>query len=94
MMVDTELVLQLHTREGDAAHGPLADPSVAVGNGVVMWFELSDLDGALDRISASGAEVERPVHVNPMAHHREVWLRDPDGFRVVLVGEPEFRPRD
>lgn len=84
---DDELVLQLHTREGDADHGPLAQPGIPWGNGVAVWFELSDLDAALDRIADTGAEVERPVHVNPNAHHRELWLRDPDGYRVVLAGE-------
>lgn len=87
VIVDDELVLQLHTRDGDAAHGPLADPAVPVGNGVAVWFEVADLDAALERTTAMDAHVERPVHVNPLAHHREVWLRDPDGYRVVLAGE-------
>lgn len=88
-----ELVLQLHSRRGDSNHGPLAEPGVPVGNGVAVWFELSDLDSALERIAVHGAEVERPVHVNPNAHQREIWLRDPDGYRVVLAGESGFRPR-
>jgi hypothetical protein len=25
------------------------------------------------------------VHVNPNAGHREMWLRDPDGYLVVLA---------
>lgn len=90
---DNELVMQLHTRDADAAHGPLAKPGTPVGNGVLMWFELTDLDAALERIVVSGAEIERAVHVNPDARHREVWLRDPDGYRVVLAGESEARPR-
>ena len=93
LVVGEEIVLQLHTRDGDAAHGPLAAPEVAVGNGVAVWFELADLDAALGRAAGIGASIERPVHVNPLAHHREAWLRDPDGYRVVLAGESEFRPR-
>jgi len=27
------------------------------------------------------------VHVNPLAHHRELWLRDPEGY-VVVVSSP------
>lgn len=92
VIVDDELVLQLHTRDGDAAHGPLADPAVPVGNGVAVWFEVADLDAALERIAAMDAHVERAVHVNPNAHQREIWLRDPDDYRVVLAGESEFRP--
>lgn len=81
------LVLQLHSRAGDLDHGPLADPSVPLGNGVVVWFEVTGLDAALARIEDSTVEVERPVRLNPDADHREIWLRDPDGYRVVLAGE-------
>jgi hypothetical protein len=24
--------------------------------------------------------------VNPLAHHREFWLRDPEGYIVVVAG--------
>jgi catechol 2,3-dioxygenase-like lactoylglutathione lyase family enzyme len=26
-------------------------------------------------------------HVNPNAGHREIWLRDPDGYVVVIAGQ-------
>lgn len=93
LVVVDELALQLHTRDGDADHGPLADPGVPLGNGVAVWFEVTDFDAALERVSGIGARVERAEHVNPNARQREVWLRDPDGYRVVLAGESEYRPR-
>jgi hypothetical protein len=40
-----------------------------------------------------GAVIERDVHVNPNAKQQEIWLRDPDGYRVVLAGPSEYRPR-
>lgn len=81
------VVLQLHSRAGDRNHGPLADPSVPVGNGVVVWFEVTDLNAALTRIEDSTVEVDHPFRFNPDAGHHEIWLRDPDGYRVVLAGE-------
>ena len=86
IVVDDDVVLQLHTRDGDPEHGPLATPEVPVGNGVAAWFEVDDLDAASDRIAEARAHVEWPLHVNDLAHHREIWLRDPDGYRVVLAG--------
>lgn len=86
IVVDDDVVLQLHTRDGDPEHGPLATPEVPVGNGVAAWFEVDDLDAASDRIAEARAPVEWPLHVNDLAHHREIWLRDPDGYRVVLAG--------
>jgi hypothetical protein len=29
--------------------------------------------------------IETDVHVNPNSEHREIWLRDPDGYRVVIA---------
>ncbi len=40
---------------------------------------------AVARAHEAGAGVERDVHVNPNAGHREIWLRDPDGYLVVLA---------
>ena len=35
---------------------------------------------------ALGADILEEPHVNPNARHRECWLRDPDGYVVVLAG--------
>jgi hypothetical protein len=29
--------------------------------------------------------IQTDVHHNPNAGHREIWLRDPDGYLVVLA---------
>ena len=50
-------------------------------------FEVDDLDAANDRIAEARAHVEWPLHVNDLAHHREIWLRDPDNYRVILSGK-------
>lgn len=90
---DDELVLQLHRIDVEDHHGPLADPDTPLGNGLLVWFEVGDFDAAVERARRIGAEVERDVHVNPNAKQREIWLRDPDGYRVVLAGPSEYRPR-
>jgi len=84
--VDGTLVLQLHAFEEAHHHGALAKPGVPVGNGVAVWFEVADLDAAVTRVRRAKARVVTDVHVNPNAGHRELWLRDPDGYLVVLAG--------
>jgi hypothetical protein len=42
-------------------------------------------DATVERVRAAGATVVTDVHVNPNAHHREIWLQDPDGYLVVLA---------
>ena len=88
-----ELILQLHRIDVEDHHGPLASSDVPLGNGAVLWFEVSDFDAAVQRARVFGAQVERDVHVNPNAKQQEIWLRDPDGYRVVLAGSSEYRPR-
>jgi catechol 2,3-dioxygenase-like lactoylglutathione lyase family enzyme len=82
---DGVLLLQLHARDADHHHEGIGDPALPYGNGALIWFETDEFDAAVDRVRAVGATVEREPHVNPNAQHREIWLRDPDGFTVVLA---------
>ena len=90
---DGEILLQLHHVDVEDHHGPLANPDRPFGNGVLLWFEVADFDDALGRVRASGADVVRDAHTNPNAGQREIWVRDPDGYLVVLAGPSEYRPR-
>jgi catechol 2,3-dioxygenase-like lactoylglutathione lyase family enzyme len=85
LLVDGELVLQLHALDVAHHHGPLADRERPLGNGVAVWFETDDFEGVVRRARAAGGEIVADVHVNPNAGHRELWLRDPDGYLVVFA---------
>ena len=88
---DGALVLQLHNFDVEHHHGPIADPADRpYGNGVLLWFEVDDFDEALERAVAMDVEVVLPRHRNPPdgnggPNHWEIWLRDPDGYTVVLA---------
>jgi len=84
--LDNVLILQLHVLEEAHHHGAMADPALPLGNGVAVWFEVDDLDAAQRRAGEIKAKVVTDVHTNPNAGHRELWLRDPDGYLVVLSG--------
>lgn len=84
------LILQLHNWGVEHDHGPIGDPDVRpYGNGVLLWFEVDDFDAAVARAGELGADVILPPHRNPPdgdggPNHREIWLRDPNGYSVVL----------
>ena len=81
-----QVLLQLHAWD-EEDHPNLVDAAAApLAHGVVLWFEVEDFDAALKRAHGLGAEVIEGPFVNPAPQHRELWLRDPDGFVVVIAG--------
>ena len=81
---DGRLLLQLHAWD-EENHPNLVDRDAApLAHGVVLWFQLDDFDAAVARARGLGAEVIEEPHVNPAPQHREMWLRDPDGYVVVI----------
>jgi predicted enzyme related to lactoylglutathione lyase len=73
-------------------HGAIGDPDLRpYGNGVLLWFEVDDFDAAVSRAGQLGAEVVLPPHRNPPEGepggpaHRELWVKDRDGYTVVLA---------
>jgi catechol 2,3-dioxygenase-like lactoylglutathione lyase family enzyme len=91
LMASGKLVLQLHNWQTEHDHGRIGDPNdQPPGNGVLLWFEIDDIDAAIARAEAMRAEVILPRHRNPTdgnggPNHWEIWLRDPDGYKVVLA---------
>jgi catechol 2,3-dioxygenase-like lactoylglutathione lyase family enzyme len=85
------LILQLHRFEVEHHHGPIGNPDdKPYGNGVLLWFEIDDFDAAIVRVAELKAEIVLPRHRNPPdgdggPNHWECWLRDPDGYMVVLA---------
>jgi catechol 2,3-dioxygenase-like lactoylglutathione lyase family enzyme len=91
LVKDGRLILQLHAWDVHHEHGPIGDPGQRpYGNGLLLWFEVDDFAAAVARANDLKAEVVKPVHRNPASgsggpNHWEVWLRDPEGYTVVLA---------
>jgi catechol 2,3-dioxygenase-like lactoylglutathione lyase family enzyme len=91
LVSDGALILQLHRFETAHAHPPIGNPEdKPYGNGVLLWFEIDDFDAAVDRVAELGAPIVLDRHRNPPTgeggpNHWEIWLRDPDGYTVVLA---------
>jgi catechol 2,3-dioxygenase-like lactoylglutathione lyase family enzyme len=82
------MVLQLHAWD-EEEHPNLVNAHAApVAHGVVLWFQVDDFDAAVERARGLRAEIIEEPHVNPAPRHREFWLRDPDGY-VVVVCSPD-----
>lgn len=81
-----ETLMQLHHWR-DEDHPNLGDPAAAAhGYGVLLWFQTDDFDAAVARAHEIGAEIVAGPLTNPNARQREIWLRDRDGYVVVIAG--------
>jgi catechol 2,3-dioxygenase-like lactoylglutathione lyase family enzyme len=87
-----ELVLQLHVWDEEEHPNLIGPDDARHGHGVLLWFEVDDFDDAVARARSLGAEVLQDVHVNPAPRHWELWLRDPDGYVVVLASPDGSAP--
>ncbi len=82
------LLLQLHAWDAEN-HPNLVDADSAPrGHGVVLWFQVDAFDAVVARARGLAADIIEEPHVNPAPQHREIWLRDPDGY-VVVIASPD-----
>lgn len=84
---DGAVVLQLHEVDAEEHAHLVRGRHPLGGNGVAVWFETDTYAPDLARIRGAAVDVLEDDHVNPLANHREIWLRDPDGY-VVVVSSP------
>ena len=91
LVANGQLILQLHSFAAEHHHGPIANPAdKPYGNGVLLWFEVDDFDAVLQRSADMAVEIILPRHRNPPdpaggPNHWECWMRDPDGYTVVVA---------
>ena len=79
---------QLHAWEADE-HPQLGDPAdPSRGNGVLLWFATDDFGAVMARVAQHGATVVDGPLLNPNSRLREVWIRGPEGYVVVVSGPP------
>ena len=85
-----EFVLQLHRLDAHEHSILQADSDGPRGAGVSLWFEAADraeFDSRFEHACGAGAKVVEAPHWNPLAHHHEATLLDPDGY-VVVINSP------
>lgn len=80
-----QLLLQLHAWDQEQHPNLVNADAAPPGHGVLLWFQVDDFDSVVKRARSLGAEIIQEPHVNPAPQHREIWLRDADGYVVVIA---------
>src|SRR5262249_856301 len=78
-----QLILQLHAWDEEHHPNLVNRDAAPPGHGVLLWFEVNDFESVVERARRLQAEIIEEPHINPAPNHREVWLRDTDGYVVV-----------
>jgi hypothetical protein len=80
---DGTVALQL-LKWGNNGNSYEREMSKDAGHGTSLWYETKFFDEAVARILASEAEVVSGPLVNAHANHRELCIRDLDGYLIVV----------
>lgn len=81
---DGEVLVALHAW-GAHEHPTLVAPDTAAhGNGLILFFRVSDFDAALARVRTRADTLEEEPHLNENTGTLEFSLRDPDGYFVTI----------
>ena len=82
------LLLQLHAWDTEEHPNLVNADAAPPGHGVVLWFQVDDFDSAVERARRFEAAIIEEPHFNPAPRHREICLRDRDGY-VVVIASPD-----
>ena len=78
-----ETVLLLHKWEAHG-HPTLSDSSIPVGNGLILYFRVGDLQAVWGNAQALAAKVEEAPNTNTNSGQEEFALRDPNGYYLLI----------
>ena len=87
-----EIVLQLHAWDAEEHPNLVKRDAAPVAHGVVLWFQVEDFEAAVERARRLGAEIIAGPMFNPAPRHMELWLRDRDGY-VLVIASPDGESR-
>ncbi|CAL1518640.1 VOC family protein [Chitinophaga sp. MM2321] len=80
---DDTVILCLH-KWGEHDHPTMTDTRVQPGNGLILYFRVSELDKIWENAKRLNVHVEAPPHLNTNSGQQEFSLRDMDGYYITI----------
>lgn len=78
-----EVILCLH-RWDEHDHPTMKDPSVTVGNGLILYFRVSDLNEVWNNAIKLNLDIEQEPHLNENSGQQQFILRDLDSYYLII----------
>jgi hypothetical protein len=77
------VILCLH-RWDEHDHPTMKDPSIAVGNGLILYFKVADLSKIWNNAIRKNVMVEHEPHLNENSGLQQFILRDLDNYYIII----------
>ena len=77
------VVLCLH-KWGEHEHPTLSNPEKGIGNGLILFFRVDNLDLVFQNAKKLNANIERAIHYNKNSLRNQFILRDLDGYYLII----------
>ncbi len=79
-----EVVLCLHPWQMHD-HPTMADATLPIGNGLILYFCTTDLNAIQERLLQANWPIEQALHHNSNSNRIEFSFRDPDGYFLTVT---------
>jgi catechol 2,3-dioxygenase-like lactoylglutathione lyase family enzyme len=78
-----KVIFCLH-RWGEHDHPTMKDPSNSVGNGLILYFRVSDLKKVWDKATKLNLDIEQEPHLNNNSGQKQFTMRDLDNYFLII----------
>jgi catechol 2,3-dioxygenase-like lactoylglutathione lyase family enzyme len=77
------VILCLH-RWGEHDHPTMTDQSIVIGNGLILYFRVSDLKKVWDKATILNLDIEQEPHLNNNSGQKQFTMRDLDNYYLII----------
>ena len=80
---DDTVILCLH-EWGEHDHPTMTDPKITIGNGLILYIRVTDLNKIWENAKTLKANIEREPYLNLNSGRNQFTLRDLDGYYLMI----------
>ncbi|AJW63169.1 VOC family protein [Elizabethkingia miricola] len=77
------VILCLH-KWGEHEHPTMIDSEKENGNGLILFFRVSNINRILENAKILNALIEKEIHYNKNSLKNQFILRDPDNYYIII----------
>ena len=77
------VILCLH-KWGEHDHPTMTNPKITTGNGLILYFRVSDLNKIWENAETLEANIHQKPHLNINSGQKQFTLRDLDGYYLII----------